>query len=734
MSDVQFTISGDSSQLQAALTQAQQSIGALVEKAQSGMSSIASAFSTATGAVGMLTAALSGGAIGAKLLEIADRARGIKEMSEILGVSTAQYQAMGAAADEAGVPQNRMNSALEKFSVMLEKARAGSGADIAALHQLGISNEQIADSSFDVNALWGVMHDRLTAAATATDQMSAVTAALGNKLKDVAEMMKLYNNSAAAVAAKNKEIGAASDAQLATQEKVAVAMGKFGTQLKNVGGDVVLFLAGMDEVSDHLALLAHNALLGGDALAGLKPGEAAAGWDELGDQVLKYHQLKANLDTIGTAEDIAGEKAAVEAAESGTAQKLALAQKYYKDALLYYGSGNVPEVRAAFAAMSEAQRAYYKENETLAKESTSQTISAWDNLHSRITEYLTDLGERIKEITKQQEDDAKSALNAQLGLLEQQKVADAELAKTKQTGAAQTYTNAVQNIQAQFVAWMNYYQAIAAANKDDVAAMSKNAADMAAETAKYLKEMTQASATAAETIQAAYKRTADSMASSFSTGIDQMITKQKSFAQVMQGIGAQMLQSFISYETKKLFEYIATQMATRAAAVVTTEAQVAAQQSAATQGMLIQAETSIKQILNNAYTAASGTYTSVSAIPYIGWILAPIAAAATFAAVAAMGGSISAEGGYDIPANVNPLVAAHGGEMVLPKNLADTVRDMASSGGEPAAAGGDFHFHAGGMHSLDPRTMHQIFQSPRGRAALAAGVRAHVSHGGRLSR
>jgi hypothetical protein len=36
-------------------------------------------------------------------------------------------------------------------------------------------------------------------------------------------------------------------------------------------------------------------------------------------------------------------------------------------------------------------------------------------------------------------------------------------------------------------------------------------------------------------------------------------------------------------------------------------------------------------------------------------------------------------GGYDIPANINPVTQLHSREMVLPSHLADAIRGMASS-------------------------------------------------------
>ncbi len=91
--------------------------------------------------------------------------------------------------------------------------------------------------------------------------------------------------------------------------------------------------------------------------------------------------------------------------------------------------------------------------------------------------------------------------------------------------------------------------------------------------------------------------------------------------------------------------------------------------------------TAQSQIEANAGVAASAAMGSVAAIPFYGWAMAPMVGAATFAAASAYGLGASAEGGYDIPAGVNPLTQLHQKEMVLPAEHADTIRNMSGNGG-----------------------------------------------------
>ena len=84
-----------------------------------------------------------------------------------------------------------------------------------------------------------------------------------------------------------------------------------------------------------------------------------------------------------------------------------------------------------------------------------------------------------------------------------------------------------------------------------------------------------------------------------------------------------------------------------------------------------------KEDERTAYSAAKAAWESVVHTPIIGPLLAPIAAASTFAAVSAFG---SAEGGqYLVPAE--QLTMLHRNEMVLPAGVADRMRGVIEGGG-----------------------------------------------------
>ena len=124
---------------------------------------------------------------------------------------------------------------------------------------------------------------------------------------------------------------------------------------------------------------------------------------------------------------------------------------------------------------------------------------------------------------------------------------------------------------------------------------------------------------------------------------------------------------------------------------------------AALKSVALTAWATIKNIMAYAWEAMAAAYKAVAGIYMIGPALAPIAAGVAFAGVAKMAGSVmSARGGYDIPAGVNPLTQLHEKEMVLPAKQADAVRDMATKG----HGGGDVHLH---VQAMDGQSVKRLF-------------------------
>jgi hypothetical protein len=128
--------------------------------------------------------------------------------------------------------------------------------------------------------------------------------------------------------------------------------------------------------------------------------------------------------------------------------------------------------------------------------------------------------------------------------------------------------------------------------------------------------------------------------------------------------------------------------------------------------------TALEQLNAAAMAAAGNAYNAIVGIPYVGPFLAPVAAVTAYAGVMAFA---SAEGGYDIPAGVNPMTQLHQKEMVLPAEHADTIRSLKGGGG-----GGDTnHFH---IQAMDGASVHRVLMANPAAFAAAAKNSSRKGH------
>ena len=160
--------------------------------------------------------------------------------------------------------------------------------------------------------------------------------------------------------------------------------------------------------------------------------------------------------------------------------------------------------------------------------------------------------------------------------------------------------------------------------------------------------------------------------------------------------------------------------ATQAGATV----RVATEEEAALKSVALWLWAGLKNIAIKGWEAAAGAYAAIVSIPYVGPVLAPIAAAGALAAVIGISSHLaSASGGWDqVPSD--QLAMIHKNEMVLPAPLAERVRQMASggeggSGGGGGATGGGHTIH---IHANDAASFAQMLNQPEHSAALTKWV------------
>jgi hypothetical protein len=202
--------------------------------------------------------------------------------------------------------------------------------------------------------------------------------------------------------------------------------------------------------------------------------------------------------------------------------------------------------------------------------------------------------------------------------------------------------------------------------------------------------------------QQPYKQLANTITSATDQMLAGVLQGTQTWQQAMTRLFDNLALTFIEKTVNKMITgWIVGEGVKTSATVAGDAARTASNTAAAGAGLAEQAISGQKSVGMSAGQAAASVYADVAAIPYVGWLLAPPAAAAAFVAVEAFGAGFSAEGGFDIPAGTNPVVQTHAREMILPEEHADTIRSLKGSGG-----GGDTHLH---VHAVDANSVRRLF-------------------------
>jgi hypothetical protein len=186
-------------------------------------------------------------------------------------------------------------------------------------------------------------------------------------------------------------------------------------------------------------------------------------------------------------------------------------------------------------------------------------------------------------------------------------------------------------------------------------------------------------------------------------------------------LGTSILASFVDLGAKIVITWAKNQLTMTGATAAGTASRVALEIGAAVKSVALWAATAIKNIATFAWEAAAGAYKAIAGIPFVGPFLAPAAAIAAALAVGSFAKNIvSAQGGYDVPAET--FAVLHPKEMVLPEGPANVLRGMADGDG---AAGTVNHFH---IKAWDGRSVEQMFLKHG--TALGRGIQNHVRNFG----
>jgi len=204
----------------------------------------------------------------------------------------------------------------------------------------------------------------------------------------------------------------------------------------------------------------------------------------------------------------------------------------------------------------------------------------------------------------------------------------------------------------------------------------------------------------------------------FDSMIKGLMQGTQTFQQAFRNMAQNLVISFVEAVAKMGMEWIKKELMQTAATIAGNAARTASDTAATGAQKASSDAASSSQIMKDAKEAAANVYASVSSIPYVGWILAPPAAAAAFAAVAAFD---SFDTGTDYVPH-DQLANIHQGEIIVPRAQSDAIRAGDATLG--SGGGGNVHFHINAMDSDGVKK-----SLMRNHAAIAAAV-SQAARGG----
>jgi hypothetical protein len=205
-----------------------------------------------------------------------------------------------------------------------------------------------------------------------------------------------------------------------------------------------------------------------------------------------------------------------------------------------------------------------------------------------------------------------------------------------------------------------------------------------------------------------------SLQSSWSNGMNGILTGTMSTQGLLKGIFGSVGTAFVeNMVTKPVMAWMFGETAKTGATVTGVGLRTAAEIGGAAMSVAVWGAATISNIISSAYQAIAGAFAAMSAIPIIGPALGVAAGVAAGAFVFGLIKNVaSAEGGYDIPAGVNPMTQLHEQEMVLPKQYANVIRQAANGDGQlGGGGGGGYHYHdsSGRLTPADIRRNARVF-------------------------
>lgn len=714
---------GDASGASAAAAEAAKAVKEAVGQMQSGLGSLGEAFSAVTGMFAGLTAVLAGGAAFKEAVqETRQMTQEAVSLSRILGVTAAEASILNVALDDIRSSGEAYSTAFLHFARQLRQ-----NGD--ALKQMGVDTDALKNGTKSSNQVFQEALQIVSKYKPGLDQAQAAMTMFGRSVEDVIKLQKLTPEVMEEARKKAAELGLVIGPEgVKTTQQYNAAMNDVGDVLKGVSkaiGDAVMpmltamankfiengpvivkvirtimeTILGMVDIFAFAADAIGNDLgaIGAAAMA-MATGEFSLAMTIMDERAADAAKRAEKLKDVwsGTGDTFLGQYRKNQAESDNPANGKAApgGNETFNNP---NAKSRMDEWKAALVSKLEADKDYFRNT-------TELELQYWEGVRARNNlsiEEKRQVNTAIYELHKKQATDLRAL---EMQRIDSEKTIDmqeleqkrANLSLQESMGQISKQTELVQLRQLkeeEHQIELRSLQQKLELIKEEGLARQKVLDDIALLKQKHNTDMVKEDQKAFNQIKATMQNIFSPITSAFNTAINGIIMGTTTLKEAMANLAQSILLSFVNMGVQLLMNWIATQLA-----------------------ILIFGKTTAKEEgMAQAGAGAAAAMASVAAIPYVGWAMAPAVGDAHFALAAGLvQAGASAEGGFDIPAGVNPVTQLHQKEMVLPAHLAEPLRDNLASGG----LGGGINVN---IHAVDAHSVERLFRNNG--AALARELR-----------
>lgn len=629
MADISFGIAGENADFMRALKESQTAVSEATEAMKSSFEGISTAFESITGALGIFSAALAGGAAFKEAINsTVELTTGANALARQFGISATQASDLRVALDDVHVSTETFQAAGNALTKTLN-------TNEDAFKQVGIATRTSTGEYRNQLDILLDAADKLAKLKEGTDRNVEGQRLFGRAWSEVAPVVKLTSEAMREAGEKAAALGLeVGGEQVSAVAKYRAAMNDVSdvmTGIKNVIGQAVM--PALTELGEWFGSIGPGVVEGFRiAIAALELPFRLL-W--LGIQLIwetgkaAFTQLAQYAETFGAVlvKSVTGDfKGAAEAWRAGMVNIQQIGSDYWQKIVDDSVSAQEKIVNSFATAIVGP-----KVTPTKAGAGGATDPDGTEN-RKKLIEQLADYAQDLDTRVTQQHAASIAAITA----------LDEKIANDREREMARQIQLTRDQIRL---------------NDQEAASRLKGISTGLTESERFL----QGQQVAAQRFQQQWGGAFRTFQNAFSSAVTNMLRGGQSFGEAMRNVFASIAESALQNAVKNI----------------------------ATMAMQSLAGDAIRsgEIKKDAGAGAAAAYKAVVGIPYVGPILAPIAAGVAYAGILAFE---SAEGGYDIPGGVNPVVQTHQREMILPEEHADTIRSLSKGG-----RGGTIHIHGG---------------------------------------